>query len=265
MIERVVVPVGFTKRTDRTVAVAAALAARLGSGLHLLRVARPGEAAKNEAPLAELAARAGGEATWRVVESSAGVTEALVAELQAGHDELWCLGSRAKGPVGEILTGSVSEDLVRVAHAPIVLVGPHVEGVRPLVVMAAAIDGSEPSEAILPVAAELAGDLKMSLQLLQVGDPTPEGEPGDDFVETAYLINATERVPVLPSAAVEFDFIHGSDAAASVAGYVAAYQDVALVAMTTRGLSGPARLVNPSTAFDLARESVVPVVILRPA
>jgi nucleotide-binding universal stress UspA family protein len=264
VIERVVVPVDFTGPSDRALVVAAPLAARAGATLDLIRVVALGEAAEAEPALAELAARIGGGTSWRVVESSETVAEALVAELRRGHSELWCVGSRAKGPVGEIIWGSTSQELVRAAHAPVVLVGPHVEEMRPLAVMAVAVDGSEESEAILPVAADLAQGLNIALQLVQVGE-APSAPLSDDVVETAYLISAAGRVPTVPAASVEFDFLHGHDVASSMAAYVAGYHGISLVAMTTRGLRGRARLVHPSTAFDLARESPVPVVILHPA
>ena len=62
------------------------------------------------------------------MESDGPVEAVLATELRRGSKELWCIGSHSRSAVGELLRDSVSEELVREAHAPIVLVGP---GVKP--------------------------------------------------------------------------------------------------------------------------------------
>ena len=61
---------------------------------------------------------------------------------------------------------------------------------------------------------------------------------------------------------VDYDVLHGHDPAHTIADYVAHHDDVGMIALATRGLSGRARLIRGSTAFDLAHRATVPVLIL---
>ena len=83
-----------------------------------------------------------------------------------------------------------------------------------------------------------------------------------DVSETAYLSYAAARVPYFERDAVDYDILHGEHPAADIADYVAAHTEVGAVALATRGLSGPDRLMHGSTAFDVAHRASVPVLIL---
>jgi nucleotide-binding universal stress UspA family protein len=261
MIERVVVPVDFTDESDRALAVAPALAGRAGARVELITVTRAPDRPGAVTKLAEAADRVGPETTWRVVDSGGPVADALVTELRAGEKELWCVGSHARGALGELIMGSLSERFVREAHAPVVLVGPHVTDAPPGRVLVVALDGTEESEAILPAAAELADTFGMSLRLVQVGRPVVEPMPRD-VTETAYLTRVATKVPPMAREAVDYDVLHGDHPAHDLADHVGAHPEVGMVALATRGLSGRERLLHGSTAFELAHRAVVPVAIL---
>ncbi len=259
MIERVVVPVDFAPESDRALVVAPVLADWAGASVELITVIDPNDRAEVEPKLATIAGDIGHGATWRIVDSGAPKGAVLVTELQRGENELWCVGSHARGAVGELLVGSLSEGLVRDAHVPVVLVGPHTAAAPSGRVLVVALDGTDQSEAILPVAAALAGELGMTLRLLQVGEPKPLPP---DVWETAYLSMAARKVPSIERKAVDYDILHGSHPAHDLADYIAKHPDVGMVAMATRGLSGGARLRQGSTAFELAHRAVVPVLIV---
>ena len=261
MIERVVVPVDFTPESDRALTVAQALADRAGVGVELVSVVPPIDRPLAAHRLAQVAGRLGDRTTWRCVESRGPVASCLAKELGRGEKELWCVGSHARGALGEVLVGSVSEDLVRRAHVPIVLVGPHGGAPRPGHRMAIALDGTVDSEAILPLATDLANALGMSVRLLQVTgqdlDPLPS-----DITETAVVAAAAKRMKSTCSQAADYDVLHGSHPAQTVADYLALHREVAMIALMTRGLRGEDRLRNGGTAFELVHRAVVPVVVL---
>ena len=127
MIERVVVPGDFSAESDRALSIAPVLARWAGAGVELVAVAEPVDRAGVESRLAELAEGVGDNATWRIVESGGPAEAALLTELHRDEKALWCIGSHARGAWSELLIDSVSEDLVRDAHVPVVLVGPHVD------------------------------------------------------------------------------------------------------------------------------------------
>ena len=156
MIERVVVPVDFTAESDLALAIAPVLAARTESHVELVTVTFPARRAEVEWQLEETARRVGPDTTWRVVESGGPIGPALLTALRGAEKELWCIGSHVRGALGEMLAGSLSEQFVREAHVPVVLVGPHVCAPPSGNVLAVAVDGEERAEAIVPPAAHMA-------------------------------------------------------------------------------------------------------------
>jgi nucleotide-binding universal stress UspA family protein len=260
MIERVVVPVDFSAESERALSIAPGLARWAGVGVELVTVAEPVDRAGVQSRLAELAEGLDDDATWRIVESGGPAEAALLADLHCDEKALWCIGSHARGAWSELLIDSLSEDLVRDAHVPVVLVGPHVSCQPSGRVLAVAIDGTEESEVILPVAATVGEALGMTLRLLQVAAKGWEDLPTDS-VETGYLARAAETIPSLRTR-TDYDVLHGDHPARDLADYVAAQRDVGLIALATRGLRGRARLLHGSTAFELAHRAVVPVLIV---
>ena len=261
MIERVVVPVDFTPGSERALVTAPTLARWAGARVELITVVEPVNRADVEPRLAEVGRRSGEATTWRIVESGGPIEAVLLTELHRSEKELWCVGSHARGSLGEMLRDSVSEELVREAHVPVVLVGPHATAAPSGRVLAVALDGTEQSEAILPGVADLADAFGMTLRLLQVAGSGALDMPRDS-VETAYLARAAAKVASTDHDRVDYDVLHGEHPAHDIAGYVRDRPDVGMVALATRGLSGRARLLHGSTAFELAHRATVPVLIL---
>ena len=259
MIERVVVPVDFTPESDRAVATASRLANWAAAGVELVTVEEP-DRADALVRLAELGRLGESATTCRVVETGGPIAAALLTELQRSEKELWCVGSHARGALWEMLLHSLSEDLVRTSHVPVVLVGPHATAAPSGRVMAIALDGTEQSEAILPATADLSGALGMSIRLLQVAEAGAAEMP-HDATGTGYLSHVAAKVPGIDHDAVDYDVLHGGHPAHNIADYVAVHPEIGMVALATRGLSGRARLLHGSTAFELAHRATVPVLI----
>jgi nucleotide-binding universal stress UspA family protein len=260
MIERVVVPVDFTADSEWAVVPAIRFAEWSGTRLELMSVVASSDRSQVEHRLAMLAATAGRDgADYRIVESDGPAEPVLVAELRRRRNALWCLGSHARSAVGEMLRGSVSEDVVRDAHAPVVLVGPNCTTVPSGRVLAVALDGTDHSEAIIPNAVELATALGMTVRLLQVGGPSRPLEA--DGAETEYLATAARKIPAMAGGTIDSGVLRGRHPAHELADYVATNADIGLVAMATRGLSGVERLRHGGSAFEFAHRAVVPVAI----
>jgi nucleotide-binding universal stress UspA family protein len=261
MIERVVVPVDFSAESDRALSIAPVFASWAGAAVELVTVAEPADRAGIESRLAGLADRLGDDVTWRIIESGGSAEAALLTELHRDEKVLWCIGSHARGAWSELLFASVSEDLVRDAHVPVLLVGPHVESPPAGRVLAVALDGTEESEVILPAAAEMGWALGMTMRLLQVAGKGRDNLPTDS-IETGYVGRAAAAMPSMKPQLADYDVLHGDHPARDLADYVAAQRDVGLIALATRGLRGRARLLHGGTAFELAHRAVVPVLIV---
>lgn len=120
-----------------------------------------------------------------------------------------------------------------------------------------ALDGSEIAEKALPYATELCRQFGSDLDLISV---SPEKETGSGRLLSTYLGKLVEGIreegirthPVL---------LYGS-VAESIIDYADRNQ-ISLIVMTTRGLSGLTRWVMGSTAEKLLRASRVPLLVIK--
>jgi nucleotide-binding universal stress UspA family protein len=258
MFTRIVVPIDLPYDGEHAIPIALALAERTSARVELITVVEPTERGRAETGLRTLADAAGGPSLeCRVVETGGPPEAALLTELHRPHNALWCVGSHARGALGELVFGSLSEDLVRDAHLPVMLVGPDVDPARRGSVVGLALDGTPRGEALLPAAMDLAANLGMSLRLLQVIEAQASDVPADT-VEAGYLSNVATRYSTDP----DYEVLHARDAAKELSSYVERQDEVAVLAISSRGLEGRERLLHGSTAFEVAGHSPVPVLIL---
>ena len=184
MFKRVVVPIGRDHDVSRRYPSRPRARTRPGPS----RTGHRGRArreAQREGHAPRLVDRRAGF-TARVIATGGPLEAALLAELHGGEPSLWCVGSHARGALGEVIFGSLSEEFVRHAHAPVVLVGPHAEGPTDGDVLALALNGTARSESLLPDASDLASRLGMNLRLVRVA-PERSGVFPSDISETSYL------------------------------------------------------------------------------
>jgi hypothetical protein len=84
---------------------------------------------------------------------------------------LLCLSTHGRGPIGELVLGSVAAQLLRGLHHPLVMVGPELD-IDPdpgrWSRMLVCLDGSATSATIVPIARSWALDLGLELHLLHV-------------------------------------------------------------------------------------------------
>ena len=103
-IDRVAVPVNWTAESDRALVVASTLATWAGVGVELVTVAGPIMGVDVQWRLEELARNATVPTTWRIVETGGPPEAALLTELARDENRLWCVGSHARGALGELLS-----------------------------------------------------------------------------------------------------------------------------------------------------------------
>lgn len=190
---------------------------------------------------------------------------------RAGQDEaLVVLSTHGRGRVAGSLLGSVAEQVVREAGAPVVVVGPRTEGrsrwrTDRLVVC---LDGSAAAEAILPLAASWARTLQVPIELVHVVHPEAfeqfaVNEQHADVLESNDLARVARRLRA-PGVSVEWDVLHDAHAAAAIVRHLEA-RPHSLVLLTTHSRRGLARLTLGSVAAELVRSSPTPLVLLHPS
>ncbi len=258
-IKHVIIPVDFSEVSIAAVEHGRWLAERSKAGVELVSVTTPRYAKVTAAALKSLAAEQETDLAYRVLETeSEDIEGKLVETVLATPDALWCVGSHGRTALGELIFGSVSADLVRDAEVPIAVVGPHAavrDGAEVLVI---ALDGTPTSESIVPAAVAVATELGLRVRLLQVG----LGHVPPDAADTNYLAGVAHRL--LPDFDhSDYDTLYG-EAGDELVAYVERTDDVAMLAMATRGIPAGARLSVPSTAMRVMRHATVPVLMLHP-
>lgn len=262
--EEVIVPLDGSELAERAIAPALSLAERDGSSITLVGVARP-DADPDEPRryLREVANRLGrpvGDVRVMLAEDAALGILRVVHEHSGG---LLCMGSHGRGGATEALLGSVAGDVMRATTRPMLLVGRHCrQGGLSFGKLLVSIDGSVLSEAILPEAAAWARAFGFELwltQMIESGSGVPN-EPDireDNYVRGVAAELADEGVKA------EWDVLHGADAARAIVDYANA-QDSSMLALSTHGRTGWARLAIGSTAAKLVHDSPCPVLIVGP-
>lgn len=182
-------------------------------------------------------------------------TRMLVEELLADPPDLVAMATRALGPVGEWILGSVADEIVRWSTVPVLLVGPAVEATpERFGRVIAAVDGSDLAETAAGVAADLAGRLGVDLGLVEVLDPAPRPP---DVNETAYLGRLAAELEPRPE---WYDVLHSHDPAAAIAD--ALRGDDTIVVVGTHGRTGLGRILLGSVALALVHDARCPVLVV---
>jgi nucleotide-binding universal stress UspA family protein len=293
----ILVPLDGSPLAARALQVAAGLARRSGARLVLvgavpradparfahpeaLRLAR--ECAAAEATLAAAAGglrRAGIAAETDLV--TGGAPAAILAAAEARDARLLVLSTHGRGGLERWLYGSVADAVLRRAAVPVLLVPPGAGGggwhggawpppgadrvVVPL-------DGSALAEEALGPAGAVAGLLGGRLLLLRVvparrpdaGTGSAEGRAAADAAR-AYLRDVAGRGRAADSAVPEPEIsVVGGYPPAAIAA-AAHTAGAALIAMTTHGRGGLARLLLGSVATETLQLADVPLLLVRPA
>ena len=175
-------------------------------------------------------------------------------------DATICMATHGRGTVGTAILGSVAQDVVRATTRPVVLVGPHAEDWAGLdQPMLVCHDGSESASAIVPVAAEWAKTLGCPVVVVHVFHPLD--------VESAKAPTAAidPTVEALRRDLDDVDVrIYRDSYPVGVILELARTLPASLVALSTHGRTGLARVTLGSVAASLVHSAPSPVLLTRP-
>jgi nucleotide-binding universal stress UspA family protein len=185
------------------------------------------------------------------------VVDALLDHIAHAEPDLVVLDSHGRGPLGELVLGSVSADLVRSSAAPTLLVGPACEPVGELRRLTVAVDGSPDALGALDVAARLSRRFDVPIELVEVAD---EMAYTSDVAESAELHRLAARVdPPVRS----WDVLHGHDVPRALIDHVR-YEPGVVLVLGSHGRSPGRPNVLGGTAARTVRHSTVPVLVVSP-
>lgn len=167
-----------------------------------------------------------------------------------------CMATHARGVLGSIALGNICERVLRSVDVPVLLVGrhcadrPNADG--PVVVCH---DGSPAADAIVAPARAWALVAGLALVVVNV-HPTGAGSTG--------AMEAVEPALDALGPGTSLELVTGSFPAGAIRD-VAHELDASMIAMSTHGRTGAARVAMGSVASWVTRESMCPVLTVRPS
>jgi nucleotide-binding universal stress UspA family protein len=256
----IVVPIDTVAGSDAAVPVAGAIARQSGGRVVLLTVVSPeADTFEPMSRLADLADWHGVDAHCRV-QPAVDIGDAILSEC-GGPNTLICMETRARGALGEMAIGSVSERVLRESSGPVLLVGPHcAPAPERFETMVVGLDGSVLAESILPLVADWSAHLDVLPWLFQVLPSALLFGNGDDDIQDSCYVQRLAHQLARAGRPVEWDVCRDRHPAAAIARY-ASDRPGALIALTTHGRSGVSRMALGSVALDVAGRATVPVLV----
>ncbi|MCP3975729.1 MAG: universal stress protein [bacterium] len=262
----ILVPLDGREASVRAVPVAGRIAKRLGLGLRLFAASSDGDA-DLESWLQTVADQhlQNTDVALEVAVADDPVAAIIAA---AGETAMVCMATAASLLPHQGHVGSVAEGVTRAMGRPVMLVGPQMEPSPGTLTsrVIVPVDGSALSEAILPVAADLARAFNEPLWLVTVmvqqkGGAANKGS-GAVTVGVGYLRQLSRELRKSHDIDAQYDILHRPDTAEAIVDFAG---DDGTVVMTTHGRAGLSRVFGGSVATGVVAHSQRAVVLLHPA
>ncbi|MCC7106471.1 MAG: universal stress protein [Chloroflexi bacterium] len=202
--------------------------------------------------------------------------EEIVAEVAIRDPDLVVMSTHGRGGLGRWIYGSVADQVIRDCRKPILLIPATCERLwtldRPIKVVVP-LDGSPLAEAVFATIEQLATGYRSDLVVIRAVEPLnyayAEGyayvalDPEAELAEARDYVNAAAARLRETGLKVEAEVRSGY--AAPTIEAVARARQADLIAMSTHGRGGLARLVMGSVATGTLQRSSVPLLLIRPA
>ena len=265
MPQRLIVPVDGSLASWHAVDVAISLAKVLAARVHVLEVAfAPADVDAARARLEHSAAsrqRQGAPVDVDVRLSSESVASAVEELVLLHPGAIVVMASHGRGRSAALI-GSVAEDILHRVFGPIILVGPKTTSMGfdgPLVV---SVDGSDESEAALPLAAAWAIELGVVPWIVHVADPKDRIAPDSGIVDSGYPARLAHELTALSHHEVEFEELHDPHPGRAVPDF-ADRMSASMIVAASHGRTGLRRLTIGSVSSMFVRHATCPVMVVR--
>jgi nucleotide-binding universal stress UspA family protein len=265
MVQRLIVPVDGSDAAWKAVDTALSLARKTDSSVHIVEVVfARADTANAQIRLEEGISAIDAsdlEVDVEVLLSDETVASAIDAAVIARPGSTVVMSSHGRGR-SAALVGSIAEDVLQRTFGPIILVGPHVvvdDFSGPIIVT---VDGSDESEAALPLAAAWGIELGVSPWVVNVIPPTVNTDSRSDIIDTMYTARLAHELSAQSGHRVEFEELHDGHPAVSVPEF-AERMDASLIVASSHGRSGLSRLTIGSVTSGFVRHATCPVMIVR--
>ncbi len=289
MFTTILVPLDGSSLAECAIPYAEALAARSNARLELVRAETSGITGSRVTVIHEALAylekiASGLRARGVMVGTHApygAPTAGVIAEARRLAADLIVMASHGRSGFGHLAYGSIAEEILDRAPAPVLLVSARPESSGAATMMGAPrllvpLDGSIQAEYAIPLARELATTFDGSIVLLQalepqrVGSPVPSSEAWPDMSEEARKreVAALEYLHAVASqdlAGVATLCVVRTGSPAAVIAAVYPDYGVTMVVMATHGNHGLARFFFGSVAADALHAVSSPFLLIGPS
>ena len=262
----ILVPLVGSSAAEAAVPVARWLGALAASPLTLVTQV-PSQSGRSEA-VAYLAAVADGVGrldTSHVVVEAGRAADAILECATGRPDALVVMETHGRSPLGQLVLGSVSVEVVRRSSIPVVLVGPAAReprqegGVTRVIVC---LDGNESAERALGPARRAARSFGTPLTLVQVQQRDATRSSHGDVSETGYLRSVAERLG--DDLVVDWEVVTSETPVGGIVATIDADAN-ALVVLATSARRLGEQFRHGSVTLDVVAASPAPVLVVGPA
>jgi nucleotide-binding universal stress UspA family protein len=264
--ETIIVPLDGSESAERALGVAAAVAGKTGAAVVVVTASQGGVVVEPKTYLTQAAAAVGIANPRPVVVDDRLAASAIILVASEADDPLVCMATHARSGPGHAVFGSVAEETLRRVPTPILLVGPQVPpGVPELAHLVVGIDGSAYSTAILTIATSFAVALGLDVTLVTVVDPETQRAGGPSPSNSPELANLKQLCGRLEAdcGPVACEVLAASDVADAIVEF-AGQRPGTVIALTSHGRTGLARITIGSVTMAVVRDATCPVLTVRP-
>ncbi|MDZ7680056.1 MAG: universal stress protein [Acidimicrobiales bacterium] len=267
MIDQVIVPLDGSEHADRALRPAIEVARRLGASVSLLRAIHPDDVEVAKTELSERRDEHEPPGCELIIDTMNGPVGAIASAIDEHPDSLVCMTTHGRSGLTRALLGSVAEEALREVDVPFLLVGPgYVPGTGLGSCVIVPVDGSQRSQAVLPVAADWSTRLEVPLWVVTVVDPAKVEKvkvDGGDLQEDGYVHRLAASLPATGQER-DWEVLHSADPAEGITEFVEA-RNGGLIVMATHGRSGLARVALGSVASRVVRDHQGLSLVVRPS
>ena len=264
MVQRLIVPSDGSTDAWRAFDVAVEVARRADASVVVLSIEwDPGDRVPTAERInRELAARPLSDVDVEVVIrcSTDSIAAEIEREVEARPGSVVVMSSHGRGR-SAALVGSIAEDVLERIFGPVIIVGPHATPAPfdgPLIVT---VDGSEESEAALPLAAAWGIELGVTPWIVNVAETTRSGRPAD-VMESGYVAGLARELHAQSGHEVDFEELHGHEPSVPVSEF-AEERGASMIVASSHGRSGLSRLTMGSVTAAFVRHATCPVMVMR--
>ncbi len=272
MFGDVIVPIDGSEASSHALDVGAVIARANHSKLHVVAYTTeshdPGAFLPAIEYVAEVGDRHGLRPYLSVETLSSTVAQQILRTVEERPGSLVCLSSHGRTRTAAYF-GSVTAELLEQQTSPILVCGPeyepghfHFDMKGPLVV---AVDGTEHSETILPIAEAWSVVFGLPLEVVTVLPPVGSANVSSayqrgDVAEAGYVRNVSRGAGEVTARAAGFEVLHDDKPARAIV-EEAVTRNATAIAMATHARP---RFTNPSVTAEVIKRSPVPVLTARP-